>query len=108
MKALEILRAQKAEIEKIDIGTVKTKLLQEVVKDLVEINEAIAELEKLNEDYSKVAYDFETAVNKIAELEEAMKPKSCEGCVRNDTISRWCSCCVRNDYVKDNYFKETL
>ena len=44
----------------------------------------------------------------IAELEELMKPKSCEGCVRNDTISRWCACCVRNDYVKDNYFKEIL
>jgi len=59
-KALEILKAQKAEIEKIDIGTVKTKLLQEVVKDLVEINEA------------------------ISELEEATKPKSCETCKHYD------------------------
>lgn len=45
-----------------------------------EVDEAIAELEKLNEDYSKVAYDFETAVNKIAELEEMTKPKYCDGC----------------------------
>ena len=46
MKALDYLYAQKAEIEKIDIGRLKAGLLQEVVKDLVELNEAIAELEE--------------------------------------------------------------
>ena len=81
MKASEILKAQKAEIEKMDIGSLKTKLLQETIKDLVEINEAIAELEALQQ------------------------PKSCDGCywAEDNYDDSICGHCFRNDEMRDMY-----
>ena len=63
MKALEILKAQKAEIEKMDIGSLKTKLLQETIKDLVEINEAIAELKALQQRSCESCKYFNKSIN---------------------------------------------
>ena len=79
MKASEILKAQKAEIEKMDIGSLKTKLLQETIKDLVEINEAIAEL-------------------------EALQSRSCDGCKFHDDVGwdDWCCDCIRK-WTIDRY-----
>ncbi len=82
MKALKILYADKKWIEKqCDISKIPIERVQTTIKDLVEINEAIAELEALQQ------------------------PKSCEGCKyeHKDAYSLPCAACVRN--CDSNYYE---
>ena len=75
MKALEMLYRDKKWIEEeCDISKIPIERVQTMIKDLVEINEAIAELEALQQ------------------------PKNCDGCKyeHKDAYSLPCAACVRN------------
>ena len=80
MKALEMLYRDKKWIEEeCDISKIPIERVQTMIKDLVEINEAIAELEALQQ------------------------PKSCEGC-ESDLSYRQCKQDVFRPQKKDNSF----
>lgn len=81
MKALELLYRDKKWIEEeCDISKIPIERVQTTIKDLVEINEAIAELETLKQ------------------------PKSCDGCKFHDDVGwdDWCCDCIRK-WTIDRY-----
>ena len=80
MKALEMLYRDKKWIEEeCDISKIPIERVQTMIKDLVEINEAIAEL-------------------------EALQSRSCDGCKFHDDIGwdDWCWDCIRK-WTIDRY-----
>ena len=78
MKALEMLYRDKKWIEEeCDIYKIPIERVHTTIKDLVEINEAIAELEakdeklqQLDDAYASVVSDFESAVMELAKKDE--------------------------------------
>ena len=80
MKALEMLYRDKKWIEEeCDISKIPIERVQTMIKDLVEINEAIAEL-------------------------EALQSRSCDGCKFHDDVGwdDWCCDCIRK-WTIDRY-----
>jgi hypothetical protein len=98
MKALELLYADKKWIEQCEIHKLPIERVNIIVKDLVDINEAIAELEEYREFSESIRMLSDDRGGRIAELEALQQPKNCEGCKHNDTRLGMCDygyACIR-------------
>lgn len=67
-------------------------------------DEAIAEIKEENKINGHLLIKLNDANIKILELEEAMKPKTCDGCYWSENCcDHICGVCLRNDELKDMY-----
>ena len=103
-KALEILKEFKTQIETCP---------DDCWFELEQVNEAISELEEYHELAESIRMLCDDRGGYIAELEEAMKPKTCEGCktlpfiLTELTKNNGGKCGICKRYLKDNYEAES-